>query len=204
MKRVLSSFYLKSKDSVKSLVRIDIIGKDFQTMKEGTTIDKFEKLIKVSKKNSFNNKEFWDSKYRQNEKPLDWYISFEEFYKKLGEYLKVDHHILNVGAGSSEISERLYDTGFKRIVNIDYSKEVVCAMTKRYKMLQCHIPYYEMDMRKLQFEENVFDVVLDLGGSDCLLCSRNPLSDYQAFTEQVFKVLRENGVIYKNNLIQKP
>ena len=163
----------------------------------------FEKVIKVNKRNPFNNKQFWESKYQTTNEPLNWYILFEEFYKKLGYYFsKKDNNILNVGAGNSEISERLYFEGFKRIINIDYSKEVVMAMTKRYQTLNYNIPYFEMDMRMLIFDESIFDIVLDLGGSDCLLCSRSPLSDYKDFSHQVHKVLKENGIYIRITLFK--
>jgi ubiquinone/menaquinone biosynthesis C-methylase UbiE len=109
---------------------------------------------------------------------------------------------LNVGAGNSEISERLYFQGFDSITNVDYSREVVNAMLKRYSDLNCKIDYLEMDMKKLVFEHDHFDIVLDLGGSDCLLCSRNPLGDYRIFIQEVYRVLKGKGLYIRISLFK--
>jgi len=109
---------------------------------------------------------------------------------------------LNVGAGNSEISEKLYFQGFTSITNIDYSREVVSSMLKRYSELNCKIEYLEMDMKKLVFEDNKFDVVLDLGGSDCLLCSRSPLGDYRIFIQEVYRVLMDKGLYIRISLFK--
>ena len=92
MKTTISSFLSKSNNIKNEIIK-----------------NNFEKVIKVNKRNPFNNKQFWESKYSTKNEPLNWYILFEEFYKKLGYYFsKKDNNILNVGAGNSEISERLY------------------------------------------------------------------------------------------------
>ncbi len=109
---------------------------------------------------------------------------------------------MNVGAGNSEISERLYFQGFDSITNVDYSREVVNAMLKRYSDLNCKIDYLEMDMKKLVFEHDHFDIVLDLGGSDCLLCSRNPLGDYRIFIQEVYRVLKGKGLYIRISLFK--
>jgi len=109
---------------------------------------------------------------------------------------------LHVGAGNSEISERLYFQGFDSITNVDYSREVVNAMLKRYSDLNCKIDYLEMDMKKLVFEHDHFDIVLDLGGSDCLLCSRNPLGDYRIFIQEVYRVLKGKGLYIRISLFK--
>lgn len=157
----------------------------------------------MNKKNPFYSKLFWDEKYRKKENTFEWYINFEEFINKLGKYFtNLNSNILNVGAGNSEISEKLYFQGFSSIINIDYSQEVVKTMSKRYRELNCNISYLEMDMKKLMFDDKKFDIVLDLGGSDCLLCSRNPLQDYRVFSNEIYRVLREKGIYIRITLFK--
>ena len=41
--------------------------------------------------------------------------------------------ILHVGCGNSTLPERLYDDGYKRVVNIDVSESCIKAMIERNK-----------------------------------------------------------------------
>eukprot|EP01102_Stenamoeba_stenopodia_P004256 TRINITY_DN14586_c0_g1_i1.p1 TRINITY_DN14586_c0_g1~~TRINITY_DN14586_c0_g1_i1.p1 ORF type:complete len:204 (-),score=39.15 TRINITY_DN14586_c0_g1_i1:585-1196(-) len=44
--------------------------------------------------------------------------------------------ILNVGCGNSMLSEEMYDDGFRNIVSIDFSSNVIETMEKRNKLLK--------------------------------------------------------------------
>lgn len=168
-------------------------------------ISDFEKLVRVGKTNPFNKKEFWEGKYASKEQgeTFEWYLSFQEFESKFLKFLtSKELTILNVGAGNSQISEKLYEKAYKHITNIDYSPSVVSSMRSRYKELGYDIKYEEMNMLKMNFSDKTFDIVLDLGGSDCLLCSRHPIQDYNNYNREVYRLLREQGYLIRVSLFK--
>ncbi|CAN6270501.1 unnamed protein product [Urochloa humidicola] len=77
--------------------------------------------------------------------------------------------ILVPACGSSALSERLYDAGFRRITNVDFSRVVVSDMLRRHARARPEMRWRVMDMTAMQFADGSFDVILDKGGLDALM-----------------------------------
>ncbi|KAG2565624.1 hypothetical protein PVAP13_7NG121000 [Panicum virgatum] len=77
--------------------------------------------------------------------------------------------ILVPACGSSALSERLYDAGFRRITNVDFSRVVVADMLRRHARARSEMRWRVMDMTDMQFADGSFDVILDKGGLDALM-----------------------------------
>lgn len=58
--------------------------------------------------------------------------------------------ILVPGCGSSRLSEFIYDAGFRRITNVDFSKVVISDMLRRYVRSRPEMKWRIMDMTNLQ------------------------------------------------------
>ena len=71
--------------------------------------------------NNLSAKGFWEKRYNNVTKVFDWLENFESLKNILFNFLKKDGKILVIGSGNSELSEKLYDAGFKNITNIDLS-----------------------------------------------------------------------------------
>nr|CAB3484267.1 unnamed protein product [Digitaria exilis] len=77
--------------------------------------------------------------------------------------------ILVPACGSSALSERLYDAGFRRITNVDFSRVVVADMLRRHARARPEMRWRIMDITNMQFADGSFDVILDKGGLDALM-----------------------------------
>ena len=58
--------------------------------------------------------------------------------------------ILVPACGSSALSERLYDAGFRRITNVDFSRVVVGDMLRRHARARPEMRWRVMDMADMQ------------------------------------------------------
>ena len=73
----------------------------------------------------------------------------------------------------------MYDSGFKHIINIDFSKIVISLMQEKYSeyssTFKCKIFWriklkdMVMDCTELEFSDGEFDVVIDKGTLDSIL-----------------------------------
>lgn len=74
-----------------------------------------------------------------------------------------------VGCGNSPLSVDLYEDGFHRIVNVDYSDIVINKMKERYSSLT-DMEWRVMDICDMSsLEKESFDVILEKGTLDALL-----------------------------------
>merc|ERR1712216_892738 len=113
--------------------------------------------------------EYWDERYTKDTEPFDWYQRYEGIKSVLDRYVQPTHKVLMVGAGNSRLSEELYDNQVKYITNIDISEVCVNHMKAKHEDKQ-EMQWQMMDARKLEFSEGTFDVVIDKGTMDSVLC----------------------------------
>lgn len=137
---------------------------------------------------------YWDSRYLQQRFTFDWLEDYESLKNHLSQYLTSPCSVLNVGCGSSELSERLYlDMKIKDIVNIDYSQSVLAFMAERTKHL-IGMKWILMNATQLQFEANSFDIVIDKCTSDTLYCDDKPNTLIALYYREISKVLKQGGL----------
>ena len=67
-------------------------------------------------------------------------------------------------------------------------------MMEHYKDKQSNLRYTQMDVRSLQFEDNTFDVVIDKGTFDSVLCGDGSAPNAEQMLNEVHRVLSANGV----------
>eukprot|EP00831_Metopus_contortus_P050327 TRINITY_DN4233_c0_g1_i4.p1 TRINITY_DN4233_c0_g1~~TRINITY_DN4233_c0_g1_i4.p1 ORF type:complete len:202 (-),score=33.87 TRINITY_DN4233_c0_g1_i4:121-726(-) len=112
----------------------------------------------------------------------------------LEQYIKPEHQILNVGCGSSRLSEEMYKEGFQHITNVDISPTVIKQLHERYKEESATMKFQVMDVRKLEFNAGTFDVVIDKGTLDCILCGEGSKASSDLMLREVYKVLSPSGI----------
>lgn len=64
----------------------------------------------------------------------------------------------------------MYEEGFQSISNIDFSETLIKAMSEKYKEKCPGLKYTQMDVRAMEFAAASFDVVIDKGTLDSVLC----------------------------------
>jgi ubiquinone/menaquinone biosynthesis C-methylase UbiE len=62
----------------------------------------------------------------------------------------------------------MYDVGLKNITNIDLSGTVIQKMTAKNKS-RAEMKFIQMDMLRMEFDSESFDIVLDKGTLDALM-----------------------------------
>ncbi|KZV33655.1 hypothetical protein F511_12354 [Dorcoceras hygrometricum] len=137
---------------------------------------------------------YWDDRYTQDPAQFDWYQSYPALAPLISFYIRRRHHVLVVGCGNSAFSESMVDDGYDEVVNIDFSSVVIEAMKKKYP-IHPNLKYMTMDARDMSsFSANSFDAVVDKGTLDSLLCGQNSRPNANRMLEEVYRVLKENGV----------
>lgn len=87
----------------------------------------------------------------------------------------------------------MYEDGFTTIQNIDISKVVVEQMVEKYKDKE-GLKWTEMNVTDMQFSENTFDVVIDKGCMDSILCGEGSTNNVGKMCSEVSRVLKEKGI----------
>lgn len=138
--------------------------------------------------------QYWDDRYTRDPEPFDWYQRWDGLKDIITDVISPESNILVIGAGNSRLSEELYDEGYEKITNIDISQVVVDAMQEKYKDRQPNMTYQQMDCRSMDFPNDRFDVVLDKGTLDSVLCGEGSTRNVHTTLSEVARVLGPNGV----------
>lgn len=144
---------------------------------------------------NYGDPRYWDDHYRQEEgQTFDWLEEYEELKTVLQPLLpSQDATILVLGCGNANFSSALYDDGYRFIVNIDISPVVIEQMKQRH-IGRMEMVFSVMDVRKLEFPSNSFDLVVDKSTLDALLCSENnAFLSVAQMTREVQRVLKLGG-----------
>lgn len=146
----------------------------------------------------YGNPSYWDERYsHESGKDYDWYQDYSTLKTALAPFLRKhipDFEILIPGCGNSKLGSDLYDDGFTNITNIDISSVVISEMSDRY-MDKEEMEFSQMDARRMELiPDDCFDLSIDKGLFDALLCGSDNLASIQALTQEMYRVLKPGGV----------
>jgi len=134
--------------------------------------------------------EYWDKRY-EHEREYEWLAAPPDILPILKPTLhQLPKHprILQLGCGNSQLSVELHKAGYTNMVNIDISSVCVANMKEEYPELS----FLEMDMTRLSFPENSFDLVVEKATLDSLLVdAKSPWNLTSPGHKLVSKALRE-------------
>ncbi|CAL9695681.1 unnamed protein product [Knipowitschia caucasica] len=117
----------------------------------------------------FSSAEYWERFFKKRgEKAFEWYGDYNKLCGLLHKYIKVKGKVLVVGCGNSELSEQMYDVGYKHLINIDISETVINHMNQRNVERRPDLSFRQMDATKTPFEDSSFQAVLDKGTLDAM------------------------------------
>jgi len=138
--------------------------------------------------------EYWDERYTRDPEPFDWYQRWSGIRDIVGEYLKSKSaSILNTGCGNSRLSEEMYEDGYTQIMNVDYSLVAIKSMQEKYRE-KVGMQFVQMDLRAMEFPEGAYNVVIDKGTLDSVLCGEGSTLNVQKMLMEVSRVLDSKGV----------
>lgn len=137
--------------------------------------------------------QYWDDRYTRDPEPFDWYQRWDGLKDVLTDVLAPEANVLVIGCGNSRLSEELYDEGYTNITNVDISQVVINAMTAKYAD-RSTMKYLQMDCKTLDFPADKFNVVLDKGTLDSILCGEGSTHNIHTCLSEISRVLTANGV----------
>ena len=130
----------------------------------------------------YGDPKYWEKRYKDEpESTFDWYqcpshsnrlSGYESLKPFIKELITLASKILVLGCGNSELSEQLYDDGFPLIDSIDISASVISQMRVR-NLAREKMKFEVMDVRELHYDAMAYDLVLDKGTLDAILCGEN-------------------------------
>lgn len=149
----------------------------------------------------FRQESYWDQFFKASQgRAFEWYGEWAAMPGLFRELLglrperRPPLEILVPGCGNSRLSAALYDAGFHKIVNVDFNKRVVAEMLRLNVRARPLMRWQVMDITKMQFAGNSFDVVLDKGSLDALTGEpEEPQVAAEGLLSEVKRVLRDGG-----------
>jgi len=89
----------------------------------------------------------------------------------------------------------MYDDGFTDIVSMDYSETVVKKMQDALKFKPA-IRFEMQDVRSMTYKEGEFDLLVDKGTLDAILCGNDSSKNAALMLEQCCRVLKSGGYFF--------
>jgi ubiquinone/menaquinone biosynthesis C-methylase UbiE len=83
---------------------------------------------------------------------------------------------LVVGCGNSELSEQLYDVGYRHLTNIDISETVVNNMNQKNAKQRPDLTFQKVDATQTPYEDGSYQAVLDKGTLDAMASQEGALA----------------------------
>ncbi|CAI5974944.1 unnamed protein product [Closterium sp. NIES-64] len=138
---------------------------------------------------SYGDAPYWDARYEKEgpEKTFDWYQQYTALAPIFDIYTDKASKVLMVGCGNAVLSEDMIQNGYQDIWNIDISSVVVDYMKKRNSTIP-QLKYDTMNVCSMGFDESAFDVVLDKGTLDAILCGNDSVENASAMLSEVCRL----------------
>ncbi|XP_078115744.1 eEF1A lysine and N-terminal methyltransferase [Sander vitreus] len=141
----------------------------------------------------FSSAEYWERFFKKRgEKAFEWYGDYNKLCGVLHKYIKVKDKVLVVGCGNSELSEQMFDVGYKRLTNIDISETVVTHMNQRNAERRPGLTFQQVDATQTPYEEASYQAALDKGTLDAMASEEEGALARNMLTE-VGRVLSVGG-----------
>ena len=147
----------------------------------------------------YGDETYWENRYAgpNAKEQFDFYHRYSGLKEYLTPYLKKEDLVLNLGCGTSRLAEEMYDDGFERVISIDFSATAVKIMSDKCRHKRDEFKYVKMDAKKIEFEEGYsFDLVIDKGTLDCILCGEGSVNNVKTTLKQIYNVLNHRGVFF--------
>lgn len=97
-----------------------------------------------------------------------------------------------VGCGNATLTSDMASDGYKRIVNIDISAVVINQMKDRYASVP-GLEWLTMDATNMDFNSDRFDIAVDKGTVDALMCDPKNQAPAKGVIAEVWRTLKPGG-----------
>ena len=169
---------------------------DAKSMISSSTKARKRKRVKVVKtgKEEYSNQNYWELKYQSDKFfPFEWYLSFDQLKGYIGKYVEGRERCLYVGCGTSTLGYDLHKQyAIGEVINVDFSKSAIDKMSSKYTIKK-HCIYEVGDANKLRFKKDLFDLIIDKGMFDSIMCSEECRKSIDKVLIEMDRLLGENG-----------
>ena len=170
-----------------------------QVTEQQQTVDKaqdkpaLDGIDGVYKRDEYSKAQFWEDRMKETKGFFDWYVEFDElkrYIEKTG--ISAESRILMVGCGNSKVSEQMYDAGYKNIVNVDIAPSIIKLMKDYHDKKEKFMEWTVMDCMNMTFEDQSFDLVIDKGTIDAVICG-DDLQPSLQITREMCRITKKSG-----------
>jgi ubiquinone/menaquinone biosynthesis C-methylase UbiE len=148
---------------------------------------------------AYSDSDYWNQRYTRQNGTFEWYRPWGYFSSTVLPFLDQKDRCLNIGCGNSQMSLDLVKDGFIKVVSIDISQVVIDKMKEMFSEND-RVEWIQGDCMKLPFENDCFDVVVDKGTLDALVCSIRAVLNVKSMLSEVCRVLKSGGVFIEISL----
>ena len=161
-------------------------------------VNRKRKSPEVVDKTSYSSQEYWESRYQDPEGFHEWYCSYENLKPLLEMNITSQNSVLEIGCGDSPMLTGMLAAGHTgKLHAIDFSDTIVKKVIEDHPKsdaLSRRIEYLVMDARKLIYDSDSWDTVIDKGTMDAMLSDKDTgLSNAKDLLSEAFRVVNKTS-----------
>jgi SAM-dependent methyltransferase len=141
---------------------------------------------------AYGDAEYWEKRYAKSDTDFDWFFGWETLSTKIADFYRPTDRVLLLGCGNSRMPRDMLDIGFPLIASIDLSPTVIAQLQETYKG-ESRLQWFEMNCAKLGFPDQSFDLVIDKGTIDAIMCGDDCDELVNDTMSEAFRVLTDGG-----------
>eukprot|EP00752_Nemacystus_decipiens_P002602 g2435.t1 len=140
----------------------------------------------------------WEKRY-QDGVFVEWYCGLDHVLPLFERFVPKDSRVLDVGCGDKPLAWDMRDAGYTgRITSFDLSPTVINKLVEESrscarKRLHHGVEFRVLDARKLPFDAGSFDLVVDKGTVDAMLCDKTGKESARATCREAARVAAPGG-----------
>jgi len=93
------------------------------------------------------------------------------------------------------VGEKLYEDGFSHNYNIDFCKNIINYLREKHKN-KIGLHYDTRNVFNMQYKKEIFDLIIDKGTMDTILCNEKGLLNVITMTKEISRVLKVGGIYF--------
>jgi SAM-dependent methyltransferase len=136
--------------------------------------------------------DYWENRYATAEGEFDWFFDWETLSSNIKSFYTGNDRVLIIGCGNSGMARDMLEAGFRVITSIDLSATVISQQKELHKD-EPRLEWYAMNCATLTFPDNSFDLVIDKGTIDAIMCGDESEKIVNDTMSEAFRVLRNGG-----------